>query len=176
MVKTTEEKVVEAVEQEKLDKSLITLSTGVVLRGKPAPALALVRTLSFFPRPKPPTYFNEKMGRELENPDDPDYLERIQAYRTESAAAMLNALILYGTELESVPRGFPKPESNDWLDEYSLLGLPAFPEKKSWRYLTWIMFKAAPKAEDTQRIQEVVGSLSGVPEKAVQTAEEFPGS
>lgn len=174
MKKTTEETVAEAVEE--VTENLIRLSTGVVLRGKAAPALALVKIASKFPRPKPPTYRNEKMGRDMENPDDPDYLERVQAYKTESASAMLNALILYGTELVSVPKGFPAPKDDSWLEEMAEVGMDMKPDSKSWRYLNWIMFKAAPLARDTQEIQKVVGSLSGVTESAAQTAEEFSGS
>lgn len=171
--KTTEEKVVEAVEQ--VEDNLIRLSTGVVLRGKVAPPLALIKVMAAFPRPKVPTYFNKTVGRDLENPEDPDYLERVQAQKTESASAMLNALVLLGTEVESVPKGFPKHTDDDWVDDYRELGLEARPENVRWRYLNWVVFKAAITAEDMQEIQKVVGRLSGVPEGAVQSAEEFPG-
>jgi len=180
MEKDTETKVVEAVDKlDEKDENLITLSTGVVLRGIPAPALALIKVMSAFPRPKPPVYFNDKMGREIENPDDPDYLNRVKAHETESTAALLNALILLGTEVESIPKKFPKADSDEWIDEYrEIMGTtaPAKPDNKRWRYLNWVIFKAAPKAEDMQVIQEVVGRLSGVPERAVQNAESFPGS
>lgn len=177
MAKDTETKVVEAVEKldQDEDDNLIILSTGVVLKGRAAPALALIKVMSSFPRPKPPTYMNKTMGREMENPDDPDYLERVQAHQTESTAALLNALILLGTEIESTPKKFPKPESDEWVDEYREVGLDPKPENKRWRYLNWVIFKAAPKADDMQAIQKVVGKLSGVPEGAVQDAEEFPG-
>lgn len=164
----------EAVDQ--ATDNLIHLSTGVILRGKSAPALALIKVMAAFPRPKPPVYMNKTLGREIENPDDPDYLERIQAYKTESASAMLNALILLGTELDSVPKGFPKPTDEKWIEEYVEVGLQAKPESERWRYLNWILFKAAPLGEDVQAIQAVVGRLSGVPETAVQSAETFPGS
>lgn len=175
MSKSTEEKVVEAVERQKSDENLIELSTGVVLRGKAAPSLALIKVIAAFPRPKPPEYFNEALGRLLENPADPDYLKRVQSHEAESAVAVLNVLILLGTEVVSVPKGFPKADSDAWIEEYKEVGLPARPENKSWRYLNWVMFKAAPTAEDTQKIQEVVGALSGVSERAAQAAERFPG-
>lgn len=168
--------VVEAVEDLDKKDNLIYLSTGVVLRGKPAPALSLIKIMARFPRPKVPTYHNKTLGREMENPDDPDYQERVQAQKTESSSAMLNALILMGTEIESVPKKFPKPESDDWLDEYRVLGLgDEQADNKHWRYLNWVIFKAAPTADDMQAIQKAVGKLSGVPESAVQDAEEFPG-
>jgi hypothetical protein len=154
----------------------ITLSTGVVLRGKQAPPLVLVKVMAAFPRPKPPTWKDPKMGREMENPDDPEYLDRVKAWQIESSNATLNALVLLGTELVSKPKKMPGPMDDTWLEDYELLGVPMNPGNKNWRYLTWMTFKAALTTEDLDKIKEVVGRLSGVPEKAVAAAETFPGS
>jgi len=137
--------------------------------------LALVKVMAAFPRPKPPMYKNNVLGREIENPDDPDYLERVQAHKNESAAAMINALILLGTEVESTPKGFQKHTDNDWVDEFRVLGMPTNEDNPRWRYLNWVTFKAALTTDDMNEIQRVVGRLSGVPESAVKSAEEFPG-
>lgn len=180
----------------RLQDNQITLSTGVVLQAKPANPLIMVRVMAAFPRPRPPLWTNPTMGREMENPDDPDYLERVKSWKAESGNAILNALILLGTELVSKPDGMPGPddikssisENSDgkgktkkkpvpsWLEEYEVFGLPLHPFSASWRYLTWVIFKAAPKGEDLNRIKEVVGRLSGIPEKDVKAAEDFPGS
>ncbi len=166
--------VVEAIEKKESD--VITLSSGVVLRVKQAPPLMLIKVMAAFPRPKPPVYRSEVMGRDVENPDDPDYLERLQAHKTESSTALLNALILLGTELVSVPKKFPKPEDNGWLEEFNELGLPARADNKSWRYLNWVMFKAVANEKDLEVIQKAVGRRSGVPETTVKSAETFSGS
>lgn len=158
------------------EDNLIHLSTGVVLRGKMANPLTLVKVLSAFPRPKVPVHFVKEMGREVENPDDPDYIDRVQAWKTERSGSALNAMILLGTDLVSVPKKFSTPDGDDWMDEFALLGLPMNPESKSWRYLTWVMTKAAVTVEDLNKIQEVVGRLSGIPESKVEAAENFPGS
>jgi hypothetical protein len=173
MISDTETKVVEAIEQ--VESENITLSSGVVLKIKQAPPLTLIKVMAAFPRPKPPVYFNKTMGREIENPDDPDYLERLQAHKTESSSALLNALILLGTELVSVPPKFPKPESEQWIEEYRELGIQPKPENKSWRYLNWVTFKAVLNEKDLDLIQKAVGRRSGVPESAVKSAETFPG-
>ena len=167
-------KVVEALQE--TEKNEVTLSSGVVLRIKQAPPLTLIKVMAHFQRPKPPVYFNKTMGREVENPDDPDYLESVQAYKTQSSNAMLDALIILGTELVAVPKGFPKPEKDDWLEEYRLLGLPVLSENKIWRYLTWLTFKAITNEKDLDLIQKAVGRKSGVPESAVKSAENFSGS
>lgn len=173
----TERTALDAVERASQPQdNLIHLSTGVVLRGRQAPPLTLMTVMAAFPRPKPPMVFIEAMGREVENADNPDYLERIKIWQTEQSHAMLVALITTGTELESKPKGMPGPDDREWIEQYSLLGLPMHRENKSWCYLTWVQFKAAVSAEDTQCIMEVVGRLSGIPEKAAKAAEDFPRS
>lgn len=168
------ERVAEAAE-ESVELNLIRLSSGVVLRVKQAPPLALIKVIAHFPRPKPPVYFNKAMGREMENPDDPEYINQLKAHQTESSDAVLNALILLGTELAETPKGFPGPDSNDWLEKYTSLGLTPHPENKSWRYLTWISFMAVANEDDLLLIRDKVGRISGVPEDAVKAAERFPG-
>ncbi len=158
------------------EDNTVTLSTGVVLRGKQAAPLVLVKIMSAYPRPKIPVYMNKTMGREVENPDDPDYQERVQAWKMDSTNATLNALIILGTELVSKPKKMEGPEDDGWLEEYRVLGVPMTPENKTWRYLTWITYKAAPTTGDLDLIKEVVGRLSGIPEAKVDAAETFPGS
>lgn len=172
-----EEKVVEAVEKSNGKKdNLVTLSTGVVLRGKQANPLALIDVMSNFPRPTPPVWKHPTMGREMENPDDPDYRARVKAWESESSSATLNAMILLGTELVKTPSDFPGPDDDAWLDEYELLNLPMKPHNQSWRYLKWVLFKAVRDEKDLLRIRDLVGRLSGVSERAVDSAEQFPGS
>lgn len=185
-------KVVDAVEEaQKIPDNEIRLSTGVVLRAKKANPLVMIRVMSAFPRPKPPTWISPKMGREMENPDDPEYRAQLQSWQMESGSALLNAMILLGTELVSVPKDFPGPhptkkkgnnngqqelEWPEWIEEYEFLGIPMHASNQSWRYLTWVMFKAASNEKDFDLIKEKVGRLSGISEEAVKSAEDFPGS
>jgi len=155
---------------------LITLSSGVVLRAIKASPVTLIKVMTRFPRPKPPTYFMEKMGREMENPDDPDYIERVKAWEMESNAQVLNALILLGTELVSVPKGVEKPSGDKWLNKYRLLDMPVHPEDQDWRFLNWVTMIAAPDDGDMAIIQEVVGRKMGIAEADVKSAEQFPRS
>ena len=153
----------------------ITLSSGVVLRAIKASPVTLIKVMTRFPRPKPPTYFMEKMGREMENPDDPDYIERVKAWEMESNSQVLNALILLGTELVSVPKGVEKPSGDKWLNKYRLLDMPVHPEDEQWRYLNWVTLVAAPDETDMTLIQDVVGKKMGIAEVDVKSAEQFPG-
>jgi len=153
-----------------------TLSSGVVLRAKKANPMILITVMSRFPRPKPPTFFMESMGREMENPDDPDYIDRVKAWEVESNSQVLNALILLGTELVSSPKDVPGPNNDTWLNKYKVLDMPVHPTNKDWRYLTWVKFVAAPDETDLEVIQAAVGKLSGIAEVDVKSAEQFPGS
>lgn len=156
------------------EDNLICLSTGVVLRAKQANPNVLIRIMTANPRPKPPTYFNETIGREMENPDHPDYIKQVQAWEMEYNSGMLNALVGLGTELVSVPKKFPKPDDDLWLKDYRALGLPIVTDSAAWRYITWVLFKAAVIDKDTQLIGEKVKKLSGVKEADVKSAETFP--
>ena len=177
MEEDTELKTVEALEEaQKPEDNTITLSTGVVLRGKQAPPLLLMKILAAFPRPKAPVVYVKNMGREVENPDDPEFQAKVRAWQMESSNATLNALVLLGTELVRKPKKMPGPDDDEWLENYSLLGVPMRTENKQWRYLTWITYMAAPNTEDLNLIQEVVGRLSGIPESKVEAAESFSGS
>lgn len=176
MTGNSDDKVLDAVEEiKKPQDDTILLSTGVVLRGKQAPPKTLIQIMSHFPHPKVPTYFNKQMGREMENPEDPDYLSRVDSWKTEQTEAMLTAMILTGTQLLSKPNGMPGPDDREWIEEYSLLNLPMHPENPSWRYLRWVEFKAATQAKDLETITKVVGRLSGISEADVKSAEAFPG-
>jgi hypothetical protein len=154
----------------------ITLSTGVVLRGRKTNPVILVQVMAAFPRPDPPMVFMPAYGREMENPDDPNYVEKLQSWKLESANHVVTAMISLGTELVSSPKGLSHPDKDDWLADYALLDMPMHPQHKQWRYLIWVKFRAIGNENDMQLIQEVVGRLNGVRESTVKSAENFPGS
>lgn len=155
--------------------NLITLSTGVILKAKPANSTTLIDVMAAFPRPKPPMWYNSTMGRMMENPIDPDYLERVKACQMEQTDAVLTVLIGWGTEYYSKPKDVPGPMDDKWLDKYSLIGLDMRPENKDWRYLKWVKHIACASPNDLQLIQKEVGRLSGISKSDVQAAEDFPG-
>jgi hypothetical protein len=154
----------------------VRLSSGVVLKAKQANPMLLITVMAAFPRPEPPVQFNSMMGRNMENPDDPDYISRVKAWSMENSNAVLNAFILLGTEMVSVPKGVPGPGDNEWLERYEALGLPTKPMNKDWRYLKWVTTIAAVNEKDLELIRDAVGALSGVKEADVSAAATFPGS
>jgi hypothetical protein len=179
------------------EDNFIRLSTGVVLEAMQANPNVLIRIMTAQPRPEPPVYFNKTMGREMENPDDPDYIKRVQAWEMNYNSGMLNALIGLGTKLHTLPKGmegpYPKTAKRiqkvngketiveeeiepQWVRDYASLGLPIIHGSPSWYYITWVLFKAAVTDKDTNAIGEKVKRLSGVREADVKAAESFPES
>ncbi len=67
----------------------LTLSNGVVLRLKSVPAFLAAQFTRKIQRPKPPRQFIERLGREEENPDHPDYLEALEKYATDLRMAYI---------------------------------------------------------------------------------------
>ena len=122
-------------------------------------------------RPPIPVYFNERKGREEPNPDDPEYLEALEEWELTIAMALNNALIIAGTEIQSKPKGIPGPDDEDWLERMGAIGRPV--HNKHLAYLHWIKYVAGPDArEDSGKILEVVGRLSGIRESDVKAAAE----
>lgn len=176
-------KIAKKLDEQGGESAEIVLSTGVILLAKPANPTMLIRAMTSHRRPNPPTHFVEAMGREMENPDDPDYISRVKAWEMQYSSALLNVLIAQGTELKSVPEGMEGPhpvkvkkeEKNPvWIRDYQALGFPVIPDSPTWRYITWVMFKAAPTDKDIKLIQSKVQALSGVKEADVRDAENFP--
>lgn len=152
----------------------IRLSSGVILTAQQANPNVLIRIMTAVPRPHPPTYYDEMMGKVMENPDHPDYKKQVEAWEMQYNNGMLNALVGLGTKLKSKPKGMPGPDDPSWLEDYKAFGLPVVADSKAWRYIAWVLFLAAPTDKDTQLIAEKVRSLSGVKEEDVQAAESFP--
>lgn len=170
----SDRKIAKALDTQGQAENEIRLSTGVVLTAKQANPNVLIRIMTSVPRPEPPTYHDPMMGREMENRDHPDYKKAVEAWEMQYNNGMLNALVGLGTELKSKPKNIPGVDDDSWLADYRALGLPVVPDSKAWRYITWVLFVAAVKDDDTKLIMEKVKARSGVKEADVQAAETFP--
>jgi hypothetical protein len=169
-----EDSVIEAVESSKTDSNgLIRLSTGVVLKSKRVSNMLFADVMRKFERPKAPFWTNPDTGRDEENYDHPGYKEKMEAYNADISVAIVELMILVGTENHSVPKGFNNVNDN-WDEDYKLiLGEDRIGVSGSRkRYLMWVKYVAAPSQEDINKIMEAVGRLSGVAEEDVAEAVE----
>lgn len=161
------ENVVKGVEEaEQRERGLvdeITLSTGVVLKVKPVPKHFIFTVTSRFEKPAVPVYYNESKGREEENPNDPDYAEAVEMYVADVANAAVDVALLRGTEVVSIPDGFPDHNSKYWKEEMEVLGMPLKTKERA-RYLAWIKAMVCPLEEDIEILMEIIGQHTGVSE------------
>ena len=161
-------------------KDVIELSSGVVLKIKPKikPSI-IIDILSDVEekRPQPPTNYIEALGREEVNFDDPAYIDQFERWETVSAGRIADALILLGTEIESIPKGLDTPADNGWIDMVETLGFRLNRNSKSARYLAWVKHVAIEDQADWEKITIRVGQQAGVREADVQKAQDsFPSS
>lgn len=167
-------KVVEAEERASISENgrpQILLSSGVILNLTSVPKTFIYEATRAFKRPKIPTYLNEEKGREEENPGDPDYLEALEMYAADVANAATDVALLRGTSIQEIPDDVIGPDSEEWIQEMEVLGLPMRDNPRA-RYMTWIKAIAAPLDNDINGLLEEVGRLTGVSESDVADAVE----
>lgn len=149
------------------DPNVVTLSSGVVVRCKAAPLNLIRKLTTAVPVPAVPMKFNEEKGREEPNPFDPDYREASRQYDIRVRELTQDALIVLGTEIVSVPDGFPGPDEAAWREEVAFFGITI--DERMPR-LTWMNYYAIRGLQDQLAITVRCGRLTGVREEDV-TAE-----
>jgi len=159
-------------------EGVFELSSGVVLRLKntinPSVIIDILSELESG-RPEPPVVYIEALDREEINYDDPNYISRKDRWETVSAGRIADALILLGTEIESLPKKIEGPNGNKWIDKYEALGFKIKRNSESARYLAWVKHEAIQNQKDWEAITENVGRLAGVSEADVKLAQDsFP--
>lgn len=169
-----EDKVIEAVVNEKKNDGLITLSTGVKLSPKRVPNLLFAEVIRKFKRPVIPVVYSEDLGRKVENPDDPAYTEALATYNSEITLAIVDLMIVGGTTLHSVPKNVYAVEDDRWIEDMDVIleHIVDEPLKLSGkkRYMYWVKYYAGPNEDDISNIMSEVGRLSGVAEEDVTDA------
>lgn len=142
----------------------ITLSTGVMLRTKPAPLLLIEQIANAIPIPKPPIKWSADKDRDEEDPYDPDYLDAIQQRQRTIRNRCKDAMLYFGTEIVSVPDGFSGPEDTRWRGELSYFGVEIDERLPA---ITWLTQYAIRGANDLAVLMGSVGRKTGVMETDV---------
>ena len=135
-----------------------TLSTGVVLRFRPVPPVFLDRARQAVPVPQVPRTYIEAKGVEVLNPNHPDYIAALRLYDEQLVLAAWRAAAMLGTEVESLPDGFPGPEDDRWIEQLEA-ALPEGEEldvqrevtnerQRNARYYDWLRLYAFGSEED----------------------------
>jgi hypothetical protein len=146
-----------------------TLSTNITMRPLRVPNLLFAEVVSKFKAPKVPRYHNPDTDRDEDNPNDPAYIDAFNEYQAGLSMAIIDAMVLMGTEVVTVPRGTERPEDELWTRKLKMLGVSITDDPLS-RYLAWVKYYAAEDQSDIQMIMNAVGRMSGVSEEDVNDA------
>lgn len=156
------------------DPSLFTASNGLRLKLKRVPQLLVLDATKHLRRPRIPMVMDPAKGREMENPNDPDYLDEVRRFVTTQSITALNIYLTLGvTVLTPLPEGVAPLESDEWSDMIHVV-YPELeiPPSGPMRKLIWLKYHAVPD-EDLNRVLSAIALLGGaVREEDVQRAQE----
>ena len=165
------------------DLNSVEVSTGVVFGVKPVPQFTMSDIRREFKEPQVPTWYNKDTGRKEPNPDDPKYIKEYNDYIVGMSMAVIDTMVLMGTFVKSIPKGFPAPDSEAWANE-----LRAILRARGWsleeiaelsqeeRYVFWVKYRAAIGGSyetgegDVNKLTLAIGRMSGVAEEDVKDA------
>lgn len=125
------------------ERNLFELPDGVIVRVTPVSAALIDEVSSRIKDPPIPTYFNDEKGRDEPNPADPKYLEALQGAQRQRGVAAIDAMVMFGIELEN---GLPKDDKwlgkLQWLEKRGTLDLSQYdledPVEKEFVYKRFV--------------------------------------
>jgi len=155
-------KPVVAVAKERRDDTdeggIVTLSSGVRVRLKPVSPSLVDEAVARVPDPEVPTWIDPEKDRELPNPTDPAYLRACTAAVNARGKASIDALIMFGVELEDA-----MPKDTAWIKKLQRLGYevdPKDPIDVEFAYKKYIAVQLAD--------YPLLGRRSGIREEDVE--------
>lgn len=160
----------------------VTVSTGVVFKVKEVPQFTMSDIRREFKEPVPPTWFNQDTGRKEQNPNDPEFKRLHGEYLINMSMAIIDIMILLGTEVKTLPKDMPGPKSEEWRRQLAAIlrtrgwardDIANLSEEES--YIYWVKYKAAAGGmegddSDISKITVAIGRLTGVTEEDVSDA------
>jgi hypothetical protein len=102
-------------EEDVLD-GILELTTGVRIRLGHVPPGILEDVAGRVQAPRVPNWFNPDKGVEEPNPNSPDYLAALAEYELKQAAAIMDAIALFGMDLVD-----GVPEDDSWIGKLKIL-------------------------------------------------------
>lgn len=149
------------------------LKPGLKFQIKKMSNLALLDAINRLPMPLPPKFFNTDKEVEEDNPNDPMFQEAIRQFNHSISILAINTRIVLGTVLLETPDDLPRPESDEWMEALTFIGLEV-PSGRYARYAAWVRWFALDGSELTS-LQNAVERFNGGTLEAdvVQATEEF---
>lgn len=154
-----------------------TTSKGLVLKLQKVNNQIAVDTEMRFPKPKVPMVYIKDDDRYEENPSDPDYLDKLNAWRNSMYENNYNLFLGLGVvrEFGTLPDGMIPLESDDWSEDAEVLGL-VVPTSRMGRMVAWLRYHVLDDSDEVSRCIHKIAVYSGLAaEEEVQEAvETFP--
>ena len=130
----------------------VMLSTGIQAILKPVSATLIDSVTSKIIDPDPPTVYDKDKEREFSNPDDPAYVNQLNANARLRGLAALDAMVMFGVELVD-----PIPADDQWvkklryMEKRGLLDLSEFDlsEAMDREFVYKRLIAVSPKDIDT---------------------------
>jgi len=155
-------------------ETMVTLTTGVVLRVFPPKTRVVYNLYMQNPEPRPPKILIQEGGKEWEedNPEDETYIAALAEHRQRLYESYVKIIILLSTEIVSLPQGMATFDTDeDWQDEMEAIGLATIKtNNRKERYLEWFFYRIAPTHEDMFIIQNASEELSAVSNEGANAA------
>lgn len=155
----------------------LTLSNGIVLECRPVQPLLLNAVTNELADPAPPIVFIESKGRDEPNPNDPDYLRRLEELAVVRERAVIDLVLYRGTRVTFIPDDVSAPDDKAWLDDLNvtrrIAGLPPLDidfDDQASRYIAWLRFYALESGADFALAEALPLQLAGLNEGEVAEA------
>jgi hypothetical protein len=167
-------KVLDTLETHQDDPSVFVAGTGVRLKMKRVSQMIIADAKRRLPAPRIPKWFNPDKEREEDNPNDPDYIERVANYQYDTAMLALRIYLIMGTEpMEPLPDGISPHTSFDWSDMILAADPDAeIPETGPRRYYAWLKYYALPDDQVMQCMNKIIRFSGGTLEEDVARAQQ----
>lgn len=148
----------------------VTLPSGVEVQVTGVPAMLVLAVLQTIPEPKPPIIQLEGKERTEENPNDPEYLKKVQEYKVAQGRLTNEAYLANGVlKINKLPDDKIPLESDDWVERLEIVGVQ--PRKVGLgRRIDWLQYHILGDGDLSELITAIALAGGGVTEELVKQA------
>lgn len=147
-----------------------TLSNGIVVKFRAVAPLFIEAAQGQVPVPVVPKYWNTDREREEPNPADGDYLKACERYENVVNLAALNAMLIQGVSIVSVPDDMDGLDDNGWIELCEAVGIGVKADSVPARKLAYLRNYALQTAGDLDLALRGVARLTGISEEDVASS------
>lgn len=153
---------------------IFTSEGGLKLKLKKVSRMVVVEAGMKIDLPSPPKVWIPEQERYEDNTLDPDYEDELRRAQYNKSIASTNIYLSMGTEIiQPLPDGMVMPDSDEWADELSELGVGVPPKSlRRMRYVFWLRCYAL-NDDDFTELSKATAYYSGhITEQQVQQIED----